>query len=133
MSKKGVVVIEVIDYIYHHDFTLVVGSSKDFLGIIKTNHGIESVDTKSGKYLTLEIGNEIYRYIWCKELKTTMGLTVFAHEVLHHVLETMRSVGIEESRESEEAFTYYMQYCFGNALNDYRDKVIIKNKRSKDK
>lgn len=49
--------------------------------------------------------------IWVKEYPDTVdAIAVMSHEILHIVFMIMAEVGIEYSQESEEAYTYLMQF-----------------------
>jgi len=55
---------------------------------------------------------------WEIHLRPNYKISVLSHEILHMVLRTLESVWIVYSWDSEEAFTYLMEYSMESALEE---------------
>lgn len=89
----------------------------------------------SGGFTTIENkdhpGN-IIGLLWAP----SKNIPILAHECLHAVIWDLDSKGIELSHESEEAYTYYLQFLLHAIINkiDYKNyDKLIKNAQKKQK
>lgn len=115
MTKDQLVKIcGIVDPIFKSRLMLFSSKSKAiFLDYAKKRYDVELIDcggiaTTWGITRKTKTGNEYWNLLWFSKFDTRN--TVFYHEILHAVFNTLRWVGIPLTIDTEEAYTYLFDY-----------------------
>ncbi len=118
---------------YPFECHLVIGCDKVelFNWIYKTFKTEFETSGACGSMITLKKidTEELVFIVWVKDIISTTGFSIVAHEIYHLVSAVMRAVNINESEETEEMRAYYYQMLFLEAMNKCSRQIVKKKKK----
>jgi len=109
VCKKFKNILHIFCPVYTRNFYVIAGvPNSKFLKIAKKELGVDFNPSGSdGKFYVIKRSGQEVGVIWSED--KTIHLM---HELLHATFWVMESAGIELTRASEEAFTYYQSYLY---------------------
>lgn len=118
---------------YPFECHLIVGCDRHelFDWIFKNFKATLDGDWASGSMITLmnkETDNLVF-IVWIKDITSTVGFSIVAHEIYHLVSAVMRAVNINEGEETEEMRAYYYQMLFLEVMNKCADMIVGKKRK----
>lgn len=128
-------ILHIFNDTYTENFYYInVKTHKQFRKVLLDELGYELKEHKNsnGGFIVLEREGGLVGVIWAPR----KNIPVLAHECLHAVNWSLSNKGFELTYESEEAYTYYLQFLLRVIINkiDYRNyDKLIKNAQKKQK
>ena len=136
--------IKIEDKIYNREIYFIFDCEfKEYEEYTIKNYGLEresesAPSARFDKIINKDKGYCHY-YIWIEKFDWRIyEYALLTHEINHLVFEAMRDIGMEFCKESEEAYTYYMQKITTNILlaidkHNESEKKKKKNRAKKGK
>ena len=118
--------IIIIDEVYKADiFIITQYTDKEIIKYFSKAYGVQYEIDNSFDAMHYSIEHKasgtIHHYLIFNKFKnSSAGIALLFHEVFHLVCAVFRDIGMKFSEDSEEAFTYYIQYLTKKIL----DKII---------
>jgi len=114
--------IEIYDKIYHQNYWICYGYSiEEFKKFLKDNNitdiSNDIIDNYGGLQATIESEYGTSILIWTKK----QSVETLLHELIHASLSTFEGIR-QDVHKGEEAYAYYVQYLYTEALNKINKK-----------
>lgn len=126
--STGYTLIKISAQPYHNTLNIIVcpraKGQKYFNTKYKT--AIENLEYYDGIYIKVKDAEGYFQYyIWLEKWENkAKDYSVFSHELLHYVIDSLYGAGIKLCEESEEAFTYY----YGHLMGLFIQQIVKLNK-----
>ena len=127
-------IIKLDDTMYHEEIIIVINATeKQFSAYYKQKIGWEPPPPfKQGYFITAVNGDKEIHFIYLQKFTWRIcDYGLLAHEILHCVCSVFESIGIGMHNKSEEAWAYYMQHLYTDAVGKIKDKLEKTNANSK--
>ena len=114
------------DSVYRRSITLVVSTPDEFNRFIEKRHkdNPNALNKDAGMHFSIWPGKKqvyCYHYIWLNGWRGTTTQTAFLHHEVNHLsYKVLRYLGMRLTEASEEAYTYYSESLFRQALQFLR-------------
>lgn len=125
-------VVKIKDTIYRNDVYFIHDEKDDFIKKYlkkKADYDATEIIKKSAGFY-VAIGEPIHEYYIVITKYADNWIGTLVHECLHATSKVLRERGIDLTEETEEAYTYYIQWLF-NALSLPAAATWTKRKRRK--
>lgn len=126
---KNYKLLEIEEKMFGERLNLFIGEYSELQKHIKENYGVdmESEGNDAENILLKSYDGKEDNYIWIPKYKNTIEFQrSLIHELLHYTFDVMNRKGIKYSEDSEETFTYFQDYMYGECMKEL--KIIFKNK-----
>jgi hypothetical protein len=115
--------ITISDQVYKADILIIPKyKPQEIIKYFRKTYGIEyEIDSFCDAMhysLSQQDKGIIHHYLIFENFRNSpAGIALLSHEIFHLVCAIFRDIGMKFSEDSEEAFTYYLQYLTENILN----------------
>jgi len=109
-------IIHVFDETFQENYYIFYGTAeKFFLDSVKINSDYDiPLVLGNGHFLCYQNEGMIKNYIWTKEKKPE----ILAHECIHAIVETMKTVDIPINNTNDEILTYQVEMLMRKTINN---------------
>jgi len=113
-------ILKVKDKFYGEDLILYVGPRDDFITYLSKKYkvAVNAGESKDGQYCQVrDHKGKLHHYMWLRDFQwRIMDLGLLVHEIFHYMNWVLDDIGLELTKESEEAYTYFYQAVYQDVL-----------------